>query len=91
MSLSKNFLKLTSKNGEIGHIDWSLLKESCQLTLKFHSFIPSNIKVCAEFPFTPHIYCLIWIQDIFSAVINTVRANKKSFKALDMNSAVHCN
>ena len=87
----KEFLKLTSKNGEIGHFDWSLLKESFHVTMKFHSYIPSNIKVCAEFSFTPHIYCFIWIQDIFSAVINTVRANKKSFKALDMNSAAHCN
>ena len=58
--LSKNFLKLTSKNGEIGHFDWSLLKESLQFTMKFHSYIPSNIKVCAEFLFTPHIYCFIY-------------------------------
>ena len=68
-----------------------LYLESFQFTLKFHSFIPSNIKVCAEFSFTPHIYCLIRIQDICSAVINTIRANKKSLKALDTNSAVHCN
>ena len=57
---SKNFLKLTSKNGEIGHFDWSLLKESLQFTIKFHSYIPSNIKVCAEFSFTPHIYCFTY-------------------------------
>ena len=41
-------------------------KESFQFTMKFHSYIPTNIKVCAEFSFTPH-------------------------KALDTNSAVHCN
>ena len=87
----KEFLKLTFKNGEIGNFDWSLLKESFQFTMKLHSHILCNIKVCAEFSFTPHIYCFIWIQDIFSAVINAVRANKKSFKALDTNSAVQCN
>ena len=76
-------MKLTSKNGEIGHFDWSLLKESLQFTMKFHSYISSNIKVCAEFSFTPHITALYMDKDIFSAVINTVRANKKSFKALD--------
>ena len=49
-----------------------LYLESFQFTMKFHSYIPSNIKVCEEFSFTPHIYCFIWIKDIFSAVINTV-------------------
>ena len=29
--------------------------------------------------------------DVFSAVINTIRANKKSFKALDTNSVEHGN
>ena len=49
-----------SKNGKIGHFDWSLLKESLQFTMKFHSYIPSNIKVCAEFSFALHIYCFIY-------------------------------
>ena len=52
----KKYLKLTSKNGEIGNFDWPLLKESFQFTMKFHSYIPCNIEVCAEFSFTPHIY-----------------------------------
>ena len=36
--------------------------------MKFHSYIPSNIKVCAEFLFTPHIYCFIYGYRTFSAV-----------------------
>ena len=40
----KEFLKPTSKNGETGRFNWSLLKESFQLTLKFHSSVPSNMK-----------------------------------------------
>ena len=39
--------------------------------------------MCRIFIHTSHLLLYIWIQDIFSAVINTVRANKKSFKALD--------
>ena len=38
------FSKLTSKNGEIGRFNRSLLIDSFYLTLKFHSFIPSNMK-----------------------------------------------
>ena len=34
--LSKNFSKPTSKHGEIGRFNRSLLKESFQLTLKCH-------------------------------------------------------
>ena len=38
------------------------------------------------------IYCLIWIHDIFSAVINTIKTTKNwCFQALGTNSAVHCN
>ena len=40
----KEFSKSASKNGEIGRFNRSLLIESFQLTLKFHSFIPSNLK-----------------------------------------------
>ena len=40
----KEFFKPTSKNGEIGRFNRSLLIESFQLTLKFHSFVPSNMK-----------------------------------------------
>ena len=32
----------------------------------------------------------MWIQDIFSAIINTNKTKHTYFKALDMNSAVHC-
>ena len=46
-------------------------------------------KVHAEFSFRPNIYCLIWIHDISSAVINTIKAKNKPFKALDTNSKVH--
>ena len=38
------FLKPTSKNGEICRFNRSLLTESFQLTLKFHSFIPCDMK-----------------------------------------------
>ena len=42
--LSKKFSKPTSKDEEIGRFNRSLLKESFQLTLKCHQFIPSNMK-----------------------------------------------
>ena len=42
--LSKNFSKPTSKNGEIGRFSRPLLIESFELTLKVHSFVPSNMK-----------------------------------------------
>ena len=42
--LSKKFSKHASKNGEIGRFNRSLLIESSQLTFKFHSLIPSNMK-----------------------------------------------
>ena len=52
-----------------------------------HSFLQSESNLL-HYHFR---FCYVVLQDIFSAVINTVRANKKSFKTLDMNSAVHCN
>ena len=42
--LRKNFSKPTSEKGEINHFNRSLLIELFQLTLKLHSFIPSNMK-----------------------------------------------
>ena len=53
--LSKNSSKPVSKNGEIGRLIRSLLIESFQLTLKFHSFTSLNMKVHAEFLFIPNI------------------------------------
>ena len=69
--LSKNVLKPNSKNVEIGRFNRSSLIESFKLTLKVHSFVPSNMH--AEFSFTRNIYCLIRIQDIFSAVIDIIK------------------
>ena len=57
--LSKNFSKPTSKSGEIGHFNRSLLIESFWLTLKSHSFIASNIKSTCRIFMQPNIYCLI--------------------------------
>ena len=51
--LSKNFSKPTFRNGEIGRCNRSLLKESFQLTLKCHQFIPSNMeRTCLIFTHT---------------------------------------
>ena len=40
------------------------------------------MKVHAEFSFTPNIYCLISIHDIFSAVMYTIKTKNKRFKKL---------
>ena len=40
----KEFSKPISGNGEIGNFNRPLLIDSFQLTLHFHSFIPSNMK-----------------------------------------------
>ena len=40
----KEFSKPTYTNGEIGRFNRSLLMESFQLTLKFQSFVPSDVK-----------------------------------------------
>ena len=42
--VSKNFSKPTSINGETCRFNRSVLKESFQLTLKCHQFIPFNMK-----------------------------------------------
>ena len=36
------------------------------------------------------LHCLIYIHDIFSAVINTLKTKNKPFKALGKKSEVHC-
>ena len=46
---AKKFSKPTSKNGEIGRFNWSLLIESFYLTLKCDSFNPCDMKVQATF------------------------------------------
>ena len=54
------------------------------------------LKVCPAFILTlsglwaPGLIGLIWMQDILSAVINTIKTNNNCFKALGTNAAVHC-
>ena len=83
--------KTISKNREMGRFNQSLLVESFlgdlgNVTNLFHLIL----KVHADFSFTSKIYCLIRIQDMLSAVINTIKTKNNCFKALGMNSAIHC-
>ena len=49
-------VKSTSGNGEIDRFNRALLIESFQLTLKFHSFIPSDMKITCRISTKPNNY-----------------------------------
>ena len=71
----KEFSEPPSKDGEIGRFNRYLLI--------------SKLDTPAQFSFTITIYCFIWIQDILSAVINTIKAQNKTSKALEQYTATN--
>ena len=70
-SCQRIFWNLLLKNGEIGVLIGLYIKSRFSWPWNFTQSFHLMWKVNAEFSFTPNIYCLIWIQGIFSAVINT--------------------
>ena len=69
--------EIIPKNREMGRFNRSLLIESFlgdlgNVTNLFHLIL----KVHVDFSFTPKIYCLIWIKDMLSAVLNTIKTKK---------------
>ena len=67
------FLKPTPQNGKSGRFNWSLFKETFQLTLKFHSFIPYNIPLyikSQETSFELKLCSLVLVPSLFKKEIN---------------------